>query len=72
MSQTKGDVLNRPCKCGFFIIYLGEILIFFNKKIRHMKKAHSAGNAGLTILLAIGFLGLVMFLSYMFITGTMK
>jgi len=47
-------------------------LIFFNKKIRHMKKAHSAGNAGLTILLAIGFLGLVMFLSYMFITGTMK
>jgi len=37
-----------------------------------MKKATSAGNAGLTILLAIGFLGLVMFLSYMFITGTMK
>jgi hypothetical protein len=37
-----------------------------------MKKAHSAGNAGLTIALAIGFLGLVMFLSYVFITGTMK
>jgi hypothetical protein len=37
-----------------------------------MKKAHSVGNAGLTIALAIGFLGLVMFLSYMFIAGTMK
>jgi hypothetical protein len=37
-----------------------------------MKKAIHPGNAAVTILLAIGFLGLVLFLSYLFITGTMK
>ncbi len=37
-----------------------------------MKKATHAGNAALTMLLAIGFLGLVLFLSYLFIAGTMK
>jgi len=37
-----------------------------------MKKATHAANAAFTILLAIGFLGLVLFLSYLFITGTMK
>ena len=45
---------------------------FLPIKSRHMKKATSTGNAGVTILLAIGFLGLVMFLSYMFIASTMK
>jgi hypothetical protein len=37
-----------------------------------MKKEIHAGNAAVTILLAIGFLGLVLFLSYLFIAGTMK
>jgi hypothetical protein len=35
------------------------------KNTHHMH----AGEAAMTILLAVGFLGLVMFLSYLFITG---
>jgi hypothetical protein len=39
------------------------------KKATH---ANAAGNTAVTLLLAIAFLGLVMFLSYIFITATMK
>jgi hypothetical protein len=47
-------------------------LTFIKKKSRHMKKTTHAthvGTAAQTILLAVAFLGLVMFLSYLFITG---
>lgn len=40
-----------------------------------MKKATSAnifGKNALTLLLAVGFLGFVLMLSYLFITGAMK
>jgi hypothetical protein len=53
-----------------YIVY--DDSIFNYQKIRHMKKnTHHlhAGEAAMTILLAIGFLGLVMFLSYLFISG---
>ena len=53
-----------------YIVY--DDLIFIYQKIRHMKKSTQhlhAGEAAMTILLAIGFLGLVMFLSYLFISG---
>lgn len=43
-----------------------------NHATGHTSKEDSlfAGKAAVTILLAIGFLGLVMFLSYVFISGT--
>jgi len=47
-------------------------LIFIKQKSRHMKKntqSMHVGTAAQTILLAVAFLGLVMFLSYLFITG---
>jgi hypothetical protein len=39
------------------------------KKATHSVHHHHPGQAATTILLAIGFLALVMFLSYLFITG---
>jgi hypothetical protein len=67
-------VLDGACECGFFYIYLGGDLIFYYK-IRHMKKsthANTFGQTATTVLLAVGFLGFVLLLSYLFITGTMK
>ena len=54
----------------FFIYIVLEILIY-SLKIRHMKQhSHHLGQTAVTVLLAAGFLGLVMFLSYIFITAT--
>jgi hypothetical protein len=67
-------VLDRACECGFFYIYLGGDLIFYYK-FRHMKKsthANPVGQTATTVLLAVGFLGFVLLLSYLVITGTMK
>jgi hypothetical protein len=40
----------------------------------HVGKSSSSrsGKIGITVLLALAFLGLVMFLSYLFISGTLK
>jgi hypothetical protein len=56
----------------FFSYIVYEDLIFTTSKFRHMKKStHSmhVGEAATTVLLAIAFLGLVMFLSYLFIAA---
>ncbi len=55
-----------------FLLYIVDDDLIVHAKFRHMKKmTHSThlGEATTTILLAAGFLGLVMLLSYLFITG---
>jgi hypothetical protein len=53
-----------------YILYVEDSI--YSLKIRHMK--HSIhlhlGKTAITVLLAVSFLGLVMFLSYIFITAT--
>jgi len=63
---------DRGCRYRKFCIYCICCFDIFSLNVRHMKKnTHHlhAGEAVTTILLAIGFLGLVMFLSFLFITG---
>ncbi len=57
----------------FFIYIVCEQLIY-SSKFRHMKPVHHhhLGETATTILLAISFLGLVMFLSYLFMISTVK
>jgi len=72
-------VLYPACKCGFFCIYCIRIVYYttHHLNIRHMKththpthnhSSHVGSTAG-TILLAIGFLALVMMLTYLFTNG---
>jgi hypothetical protein len=55
-----------------FFIYIVYDYSIYSLKIRHMK--HSIhlhlGKTAVTVLLAVYFLGLVMLLSYIFITAT--
>lgn len=58
----------------WIFLYILEENFDFILKSSHMKKAttHHTGDMATTIGLAIAFLGLVMFLSYLFINATMK
>ena len=55
---------------AIFFIYIVYDDSIFSLKICHMKHSMHLGNTAVTILLALSFLGLVMFLSYIFITTT--
>ena len=56
-----------------FFIYIVYDVSIFSLKICHMKHHpihFHFGQTAITVLLAVSFLGLVMFLSYIFITTT--
>ena len=53
-----------------FFIYIVYDDSIYSSKFRHMKHPIHLGQTAITVLLAISFLGLVMFLSYIFITTT--
>ena len=42
------------------------------KPVQHSHHSHQPGKTAITVLLAVGFLALVMFLSYIFIASTVK
>ena len=58
-----------------FFIYISIDDFIFSTKSRHMKKAAHpihGGKMAVTLGLAVAFLSLVMILSYLFISGSMK